>query len=312
MANQRHKQLKQSKARQVFERCLTVLMIIGIVVGLGLAITPSLQDYMLYRKQQAAIAAYNHADKRTPMQTYLSKFYKQQRAATTSDLFKGLDDSQNATSKHSVDVAKATLKPIATLSIPSIKVVLPVYGNSGAEALDNGAGVVPGTGDLLGGKGKHAAIAGHSGKNARLFTDLLKVKSGKEFETKQKNKKGMQYSIYGKKFFIRVNGEIHAYKVDKISTVTPDDVSQLKKVPKKDYITLITCTPLGSSAYRLLVRGHRVKYVPKENTGDRGGLTPLGRLVLTASALIGGMVIVFVSYRLILRYRQRRNWHFFD
>lgn len=311
MANNRHKRLKQGKTRKVFEHFLTVLMIIGTVMGIGLALTPSVQDYMLYRKQQRAIAAYNHADKKTPIQEYLNKFYKQQRAATTSDLFKGLDDSQDSTSKHSVDVAKATLKPIATLSIPSIKVVLPVYGNSGTDALNNGAGVVPGTGDLLGGKGKHPAIAGHSGKTERLFTDLLK-KSGNRVEKKQEIKKGEQYYMYGKKFFIRVNGEIHAYKVDRISTVTPDDVSQLKKVPKKDYVTLITCTPLGSSAYRLLVRGHRVKYFPKENTGTRGGLIPLGRLVLTATVLVSGMIIVFIGYKLIIRYRQRRKWYFFD
>ena len=32
----------------------------------------------------------------------------------------------------------------------------------------------------------------------------------------------------------------------------------------KDLVTLLTCTPYGVNSHRLLVRGHRVPYVPEE------------------------------------------------
>ena len=62
----------------------------------------------------------------------------------------------------------------------------------------------------------------------------------------------------GDHFYINILGEIHDYEVDKIQTVLPDDTSHFDKVLDKDYITLVTCTPLGVNSHRLLVRGHRV------------------------------------------------------
>ncbi len=64
----------------------------------------------------------------------------------------------------------------------------------------------------------------------------------------------------GDHFYINILGEVHAYEVDRIQTVLPDDTSHFEKEPDKDYITLVTCTPLGVNSHRLLVRGHRVQY----------------------------------------------------
>ena len=44
----------------------------------------------------------------------------------------------------------------------------------------------------------------------------------------------------------------------KIRIVEPDDVSELKIIPGKDYCTLVTCTPYGINTHRMLVRGHRI------------------------------------------------------
>ncbi|MSE09734.1 sortase, partial [Lactobacillus salivarius] len=91
------------------------------------------------------------------------------------------------------------------------------------------------TSDITGGKGKHAVLTGHSGLSLnKLFTDLPKVKKGDDF-------------------YIKVNGEVHAYKVDQIKTVLPTNMKYLKVDPNKDYVTLVTCTPLFVNTHRLLV-----------------------------------------------------------
>ena len=59
-------------------------------------------------------------------------------------------------------------------------------------------------------------------------------------------------------------GEVLAYKVDAIHTVLPTDTSLLQIEDNKDLVTLVTCTPFGVNTHRLLVRGHRVPYVPEQ------------------------------------------------
>lgn len=80
--------------------------------------------------------------------------------------------------------------------------------------------------------------------SAKLFTDLDRLKEGDEF-------------------YVFVLNRTLAYKVDQIKTVKPDNLDDLQIVKGKDYVTLFTCTPYAVNTHRLLVRGHRVPYVPK-------------------------------------------------
>ena len=45
--------------------------------------------------------------------------------------------------------------------------------------------------------------------------------------------------------------------------VEPEETDSLNVVPGEDLVTLVTCTPYGINTQRLLVRGHRVDYVPE-------------------------------------------------
>ena len=63
-------------------------------------------------------------------------------------------------------------------------------------------------------------------------------------------------------------GEVLAYEVDAINTVLPTDTRLLQIEDNKDYVTLVTCTPFGVNTHRLLVRGHRVPYVPAQTAED--------------------------------------------
>ena len=170
-------------------------------------------------------------------------------------------------------MAKSQLNTIGVLAIPKIKEILPIYDNTSSIALDNGIGLLEHTSDITGGKGKHAVLTGHSGLSLnKLFTDLPKVKKGDEF-------------------YIKVNGEVHAYKVDQIKTVLPTNMKYLKVDPNKDYVTLVTCTPLFVNTHRLLVRGHRVPY-HKANIETDGGVTSLGKAVLVGTGIMTIMLII--------------------
>jgi len=131
---------------------------------------------------------------------------------------------------------------LATLEIPAIDVILPVYYGTQSTTLTAGVGVVEGSSLPVGGTGSHAVLAGHSGlASSRLLSDLDQLAQGDVF-------------------FLRVLDETLAYEVDQISVVLPDDVSQIGIDPQGDYVTLLTCTPYGVNSHRLLVRGTRTEW----------------------------------------------------
>ena len=134
---------------------------------------------------------------------------------------------------------------MCTIDIPKIGVYLPVRHGTGAETLERTVGHVVGTSLPVGGAGTHAVLSAHSGMaSAKLFTDIDQL-------------------VKGDVFYIHVLGEILAYEVDRIATVLPGDTSLLQIEDGQDLVTLVTCTPFGVNTHRLLVRGHRVPYVPE-------------------------------------------------
>lgn len=135
---------------------------------------------------------------------------------------------------------------MCTIDIPKIGVYLPVRHGTGAETLERAVGHVVGTSLPVGGAGTHAVLSAHSGMaSAKLFSDIDQL-------------------VKGDVFYIHVLGEVLAYKVDAIHTVLPTDTSLLQIEDNKDLVTLVTCTPFGVNTHRLLVRGHRVPYVPEQ------------------------------------------------
>ena len=134
---------------------------------------------------------------------------------------------------------------MCTIDIPKIGAYLPVRHGTGVETLERAVGHVVGTSLPVGGAGTHAVLSAHSGMaSAKLFSDIDQL-------------------VKGDVFYIHVLGEVLAYEVDQIATVLPSDTSLLQIEEDKDYVTLITCMPFGVNTHRLLVRGHRVPYVPE-------------------------------------------------
>ena len=169
---------------------------------------------------------------------------------------------------------------MAYVDIPKINVYLPVQHGTDADTLEKSVGHVVGTSLPVGGSSTHAVLSAHSGlASSKLFSDIDQL-------------------AVGDMFYIHVLGEVLAYKVDTIHTVLPTDTSLLQIEDSKDYVTLVTCTPFGVNTHRLLVRGHRVPYLPEQEAAAaeekpaasswmRHYLTGLG-IGLGAVAVIGG------------------------
>ncbi|HEM4941986.1 TPA: class C sortase, partial [Streptococcus suis] len=127
------------------------------------------------------------------------------------------------------------------VEIPKLQTMLPIYHGTDDAVLQVAVGHLAGTSLPIGGQGSHAAISGHRGlPSAKLFSDLDQL-------------------AIGDTFMIQVLDNTLTYEIDKIITVTPDDVSPLMIDPNEDFVTLVTCTPYGVNSHRLLVRGHRIE-----------------------------------------------------
>lgn len=131
---------------------------------------------------------------------------------------------------------------IGVVQVPTADIMLPIFAGTGEDVLQQAAGHLEGTSLPIGGNSTHAVITAHSGlPEKKLFTDLHEVKEGD-------------------RFYLTNIKETLAYQVDQITTIEPTDLAALKIVPGHDYVTLLTCTPIGINTHRLLVRGHRIPY----------------------------------------------------
>ena len=175
------------------------------------------------------------------------------------------------------------------IDIPKINVYLPVQHGTGAETLEKSVGHVVGTSLPVGGSSTHAVLSAHSGlASSKLFSDIDQLTEGNTF-------------------YIHVLGEVLAYKVDTINTVLPTDTSLLQIEDGKDQVTLVTCTPFGVNTHRLLVRGHRVPYVPEQEVpaaAEKPVASSWTRHYLTGLGIgLGAVAVAGSGYFLMRRHR---------
>ena len=173
------------------------------------------------------------------------------------------------------------------IDIPKISVYLPVQHGTSAETLERAVGHVAGTSLPVGGSNTHAVLSAQSGMaSSKLFSDIDQLEKGDIF-------------------YIHVLGDTLAYEVDSINTVVPTDTSLLQIEDGNDYVTLVTCTPFGVNTHRLLVRGHRVPYVPEQEAtaaAEKPAVSSWTRHYLTGLAVgLGAVAVVGGTYFLVRR-----------
>ena len=176
---------------------------------------------------------------------------------------------------------------MGAIKIPKIKVLIPIYHGISEEVLDKGVGHIKATALPVGGLGTHGVLTGHTGlSHAKMFDDVVKLEVGDEF-------------------YLEVLDETLAYKITKIITVLPDDVSQLIRETDKDKVTLITCTPYGVNSHRLLVMGERTTYNAEETSLEGMGKTQFPWWII--ALVIGLLILLLIISRIINKSRATKE-----
>ena len=245
---------------------------IAMIGALGLIAYPTFSDWWNRMHQSYAVAGYVEQTKdmsgaeRKAMLKAAHEY--NERLAANGDRWH-MPDAQKREYDETLDVTGTGIMGYVT--IPRIKVKLPVYHGTSDGVLQIAAGHLAGTSLPVGGATTHAVVSGHTGlPSARLLTGLDELKKGDTFA-------------------FHVLDETYTYQVDQISVVLPSEISKLNIESGTDYATLITCTPYGVNSHRLLVRGHRI---PNPKVPDKTQYDEPGEMTAVAAAVLGLLVFV--------------------
>lgn len=147
--------------------------------------------------------------------------------------------------------------PEPKLIIPKLNVDVPVHfgiSNDEAtvmEAMNNGVAqfAIPGANAMPGQIG-NLVITGHSAGDIYSNNQYKFIFSG------------LERLVEGDTIYVNYESKRYTYTVRNLKTVEPEDVQSLVYETDKPMLTLITCTPLGTSRYRLLVTAEQIDPVP--------------------------------------------------
>lgn len=221
----------------------TVFLVLMLLVGLSVMLYPTISDWWNSKVQSRAVANYDHAVQELDPHRYdeiwaeaydynykLAQVYA---PFSNPDEVDGYDDILNISGTGIMGY----------ITIPVIKVELPIYHGTSAEVLNIAAGHLKGSSLPIGGENTHAVISAHRGlPSARLFTDLDQL-------------------VTGDTFTVTILDQIFTYEVEEILIVKPEEMDKLAIIPGGDYVTLMTCTPYGVNSHRMLIRSHRIDTV---------------------------------------------------
>lgn len=173
-----------------------------------------------------------------------------------------------STSLDAIDpTATQAVSPEPRLIIPKLNIDVPVaFGinyNDVAAAMDNGVAqfLIPGANAMPGQVG-NLVLSGHSSGDIYSSNPYKFIFSGLE-----------RLSV-GDLIYINYESVRYTYQMTGSQVVEPDDVQALIYPTDRPILTLITCTPLGTSRYRLLVVAEQISpdfdtsNIPPETSDD--------------------------------------------
>ena len=268
----------------------TVLLLIILLAGLGLLGYPTFADWWNSFHQSRAIAGYSEQVSKIDDAEY-EKMLEDAREYNKTLLEKGvgrfiMTDEEREEYNSLLDIDGSGI--MGYVEIPKINVSLPIYHGTDEAVLQIAVGHIEGSSLPVGGEGTHCVISGHRGlPSAKLFTDLDQLTEGDIVQ-------------------ITVLDETLTYEIDQIRIVLPNELEELALDPKKDYLTLVTCTPYGINSHRMLVRGHRIDNPDAHDvrvTSDASQIKPLHVLPV----VIGIIAVILVIYMIVSSRRRSRN-----
>lgn len=261
-------------------------IILIFILGLLIATYPIISNYYYTIDNNNQIAEFNEVVAEMPSKEVLERIELAKAYNETLDPSR-LADPYTEREKKGVENYARMLEvreKIGYIDIPKIGQQIPVYAGTSEDVLQHACGHLEGTSLPIGGKDTHAVITAHRGlPQVKLFRDLDKMEVGDLF------------------FFTNVK-ETLAYKVDQILVVEPWNFEPVLVVEGKDLMTLLTCTPYMINSHRLLVRGHRVPYVPEVKEEIERAKFNYKSLIVPGLILAIVMLIIY----LYIRHRRRR------
>lgn len=261
-------------------------IILIFILGLLIATYPIISNYYYTIDNNNQIAEFNEAVAEMPSKEVLERIELAKAYNDTLDPSR-LADPYTEREKKGVENYARMLEvreKIGYIDVPKINQQIPVYAGTSEDVLQHACGHLEGTSLPIGGKDTHAVITAHRGlPQVKLFRDLDKMEVGDLF------------------FFTNVK-ETLAYKVDQILVVEPWNFEPVLVVEGKDLMTLLTCTPYMINSHRLLVRGHRVPYVPEVKEEIERAKFNYKSLIVPGIILAIVMLIIY----LYIRHRRRR------
>ena len=271
-------------------RLMTLLIVVVFVAGLSFLLYPTVSNLWNQAHQSRAIATYTEQVEK--LDDSSNKEMLKAARKYNKELLKKADHwklSKKDKKKYEslLDVSGTGI--MGYIEIPKIDCSLPIYHGTDEGALQIAIGHLEGSSLPVGGKSSHCVLSGHRGlPSARLFTDLDQMEEGDAF-------------------ILNILGHKLAYEVDQIKVVLPEEMSDLEIQEGKDLCTLVTCTPYGINTHRLLVRGHRVKYVEtkvQEQKEVAKSKTDIRPVIAGAAA---GVLVLFIIIFAARRRRKHRN-----
>ncbi len=271
-------------------RLMTLLIVVVFVAGLSFLLYPTVSNLWNQAHQSRAIATYTEQVEK--LDDSSNKEMLKAARKYNKELLKKADHwklSKKDKKKYEslLDVSGTGI--MGYIEVPKIDCSLPIYHGTDEGALQIAIGHLEGSSLPVGGKSSHCVLSGHRGlPSARLFTDLDQMEEGDTF-------------------ILNILGHKLAYEVDQIKVVLPEEMSDLEIQEGKDLCTLVTCTPYGINTHRLLVRGHRVKYVEtkvQEQKEVSKSKTDIRPVIAGAAA---GVVVLFIIIFAARRRRKHRN-----
>ena len=267
----------------------TIIIALIFLAGLGFLLYPTVSNLWNRAHQSRAIATYTkQVEKLDDSQN--KEMLKAARKYNKSLLKKSdhwkLSKKDKKKYESLLDVSGTGI--MGYIEVPKIDCSLPIYHGTDEGALQIAIGHLEGSSLPVGGKSTHCVLSGHRGlPSARLFTDLDQMEEGDVF-------------------VLNVLGRKLAYEVDQIKVVLPDEMSDLEIVQGKDLCTLVTCTPYGINTHRLLVRGHRMKYIEETvvRVQKEAEKKETGIWLLAGGGAVFLIIIIIV---VVKRRRKRRN-----
>lgn len=272
----------EGRRKGLADRLSTAFMVLLLIIGTGLFLYPTIGD--MYNRHVASVAV-KHEDQAVQAlseddieevfweaEEYNRMVYENGLLRVSGMENDGYEDTLNVTGEGIM----------CSLNIPRIGIELPVYHGTSEEVLQSAAGHYHGSSLPCGGEDTHCIITGHTGlTSAKLFTDLARLREGDMF-------------------FIKVLGEVHAYRVISVKVVLPYEMESLVIEPGRDLVTLVTCTPYGINTHRLLVTGERTRYERPDLARARAVSMdgyPLTFILIVSAVLIMAAVLMIIIIR---------------